>query len=197
MVNLRSETSRRQQILDAAAAVFTDTGYEAASMNDIANAVGVTKPTLYHHFTSKQELLFLVAHPALVDLVQRFRRIIGSNTRAEDRIRHGIVNHVTCYRDHFPHLFLISKEDDSSLQPDHERQMRELRREYQQLWERVLEEGVEKGELRIGGNGRITAFAILGACNWMYKWYDPTGPMSADELGNVFADIVLRGIQVG
>jgi hypothetical protein len=70
----------------------------------------------------------------------------------------------------------------------------ETPRHYQQLWATLLEQGVTTGEVRDDLDVRVTGYAILGMCNWVYRWYNPHGALSAEEVADIFTRLVLEGL---
>jgi hypothetical protein len=70
----------------------------------------------------------------------------------------------------------------------------ETPRHYQQLWAMLLEQGVATGEVRSDLDIKVTGYAILGMCNWIYRWYNPQGTLSAEEIAGIFTTLVLEGL---
>jgi AcrR family transcriptional regulator len=181
---------RRARILDAAVAVFSRRGYRAASMNDVAAHVGLSKPALYHYVSTKQDLLVAVYEEVLDESLASARAIVAAAPSTREAVRRLIVDRAayTCeHRD----LLTICFEEESELPPELAEPILERRRTY----ERIVRDAVE-GHLR--ETGRTLPMAVgtyvnvcLGAANWTYKWFDPAGPRTPRELGEDVAAVLL------
>lgn len=184
---------RREDILQAAAQIFRHKGYHAASMRDIAEAVELQKPSLYHHVSSKQEILLSILDHALDLLIADLTPIVETDQPAPEKLRraiHAYVQRLTGEADLAAVLLLEHR----SLERD-ARQQHVLRRDrFEALWRRILDEGVEAGAFR-PVDIAVTVFAMLGVQNWMITWYRTDGRLSSEELADCFHDLFLRGLQ--
>lgn len=180
----------RARILAAAVEVFSRRGFRAASMNDVAARVGLSKPTLYHYVRTKQDLLVAVYEEVLDESLASARKIVADATSTREAVRRLIVERVayTCEnRD----LLTICFEEESELPPELAEPILERRRAFEDI---VL----EAVEAHLQATGRTPPMAprtyvntCLGAANWTYKWYDPAGPRSPRELGDDIAAVLL------
>ncbi|GAA4878302.1 TetR/AcrR family transcriptional regulator [Actinomycetospora straminea] len=186
---------QRQRILAGAVAVFSRRGYRAASMNEVADQVGLRKPTLYHYVRTKQDLLVAVYEEVLDESLASARRIVAGAPSAREAVRGLIVERVryTCeHRD----LLTICFHEESALPPELAAPILERRREF----ERVVRDAVTA---HLRETGRTLPMSVgtfvntcLGAANWTYKWFDPAGPRSSRQLGEDVAS-VLMGVLEG
>lgn len=181
---------QRQRILAGAVAVFSRRGYRAASMNEVADQVGLRKPTLYHYVRTKQDLLVAVYEEVLDESLASARRIVAGAPTAREAVRGLIVERVryTCeHRD----LLTICFHEESALPPELAEPILERRREF----ERVVRDAVAA---HLRETGRTLPMSIgtyvstcLGAANWTYKWFDPAGPRTSRELGEDVASVLM------
>jgi TetR/AcrR family transcriptional regulator, cholesterol catabolism regulator len=181
---------RRQRILEGAVAVFSSRGYRAASMNDVAARVGLSKPALYHYVRTKEDLLVAVYEEVLDESLRSAQRIVAEAPSTREAVRRLIVERVryTCeHRD----LLTICFHEESALPEELAEPILERRR----VFERVVRDAVEA---HLAETGRTLPMSVgtyvstcLGAANWTYKWFDPSGPRSATELGDDVAAVVL------
>jgi AcrR family transcriptional regulator len=180
-------------IIAAAAKVFSVKGYHAATVQDIAGAVGLLKGSLYHHFRSKEELLYLVIREPIARLYATVEEIVQSDLPAGDKLRRAAAAHVQALHDHFPHLFVYLRESD-----DVQRRFRTATRLspklYEVLWQQILREGVKSGEFRSDVDVKVVSYGLLGMLNWLYKWYRPDGRLSPDQIAKQFAALSLGGL---
>jgi AcrR family transcriptional regulator len=183
---------RRDEVIREAAQLFDQRGYHSTSMQDIAESVGLRKPSLYHYFGSKDEILFWI-HEEFIDLLierQRSRRELQLPTReALQAVMADILELMATHRGHvrvfFEHHRELPEEAYSALVKKRVR--------YQQMVTTIIERGVEDGTLRDVNVG-LAALALFGMCNWAYQWYEAGGPMSTDEIAATFCDFLLNGI---
>jgi AcrR family transcriptional regulator len=181
---------RRRAILDAAVGVFSKRGYRAASMNDVAAEVGLSKPTLYHYVTTKQDLLVAVYEEVLDESLARGRAIVARASSTREAVRDLIVDRVayTCeHRD----LLTICFEEESELPPDLRQPILERRRVYERLVRGAVEDHLRDSGRTLPIAVNVYVNTLLGAANWTYKWFDPAGPRTPRELGEDVAAVLM------
>ena len=95
-----------EEIIAAAAKVFQTKGYHAATVQDIADAVGILKGSLYHHVKSKEDLLYLIVKEPIARIYEQMAEIVASDLPAGDKLRRAILAHLEAFDRHYPHLFV-------------------------------------------------------------------------------------------
>ena len=187
------QTDRRQEIFDAAARIFATKGYEATSIQDIAEAVDILKGSLYYYINSKEDLLFGVIQdvhlPALADL----ERQRNSDGLALDRLRVFVTSHVV-YNARNPTNIAVFFHDFRSLSDQRRETIIQERDQYDSYLRALIEQGQSEGTICPGIDGKLIAFAILGMMNWMYQWYSPGGIKSAEDIAHAFAEMAVRSV---
>jgi len=182
-----------EDIVSAAAKVFRTKGYHAATVRDIAEEVGILKGSLYHHFASKEELLYLVVKEPIAQMYRTIAEIAAADLGATEKLRRAILAHLEAFDRHYPHLFVYLREREAV-----KRRFREMigfsPKEYERCWQRILHEGVENGEFRADLDIRVASYGLLGMLNWSYKWYDPQGRLSIKEVAQEFTALALAGL---
>lgn len=188
-VALRQQ-ARRRELLDAAVAVFSERGYRAASMSDIAAELGMGKASLYHYVGSKEEVLIELYEDVLRENVIAARRIAESERTALQALRELIVDRVayTCRNRELLRVFF---EEEAELPARQQSRLLSVRHEYEGTLAEILARGVAAGEFSLPTTPTIFVNTILGAANWTYKWFQPDGPLSPEELGAQMASILL------
>jgi AcrR family transcriptional regulator len=180
-------------IVSAAAKVFRTKGYHAATVRDIADEVGILKGSLYHHFESKEALLYLVVKEPIAQMYRTMGEIAGAGGAASDKLRRAISAHLEAFDRHYPHLFVYLREREAV-----KRRFREKigfsPKEYERYWQQILREGVENGEFRPDLDIQVASYGILGMLNWLYKWYDPKGRLTVQEVAEQFTALALAGL---
>lgn len=186
-------SKREQEIIAAAAAIFKEKGYQAATTRDIAAAVGIQQATLYYYVKSKEELLYLVVREPIDRLYMQVEAIMKAALPARVKIEQGIMVHLAAFDDNYPHMLVFVQELHNVVQALRDR-LRNFPKRYQSLWEDILRQGVTAGELRPDLDITATALMILGMCNWMFRWYRKGGRLDAQTLAKQYAETILDGL---
>jgi TetR/AcrR family transcriptional regulator, cholesterol catabolism regulator len=180
-------------IVSAAAKIFRTKGYHAGTVRDIADEVGILKGSLYHHFASKEELLYLVVKEPIAQMYRTISEIAAADATAAEKLRRAISAHLEAFDRHYPHLFVYLRERESV-----KRRFREMigfsPKEYERCWQQILREGIENGEFRPDLDIQVTSYGMLGMLNWSYKWYDPQGRLSVREVAEEVTTLALAGV---
>lgn len=183
---------RLREIVDQAADLFDKHGYHSVTMQDVAEQVGLRKPTLYHYVPGKADLLFLI-HREFMDLViarsqsrdgiqmtetQRLLEVMGDILE----LMHSHRGHVRVFFEHYREL------------PERYRaQIARQRDAYESMVADVIQAGIASGEFR-QMDARLTTLALFGMCNWAYQWYRLDGPLRTRDIAYVFWNIFVNGI---
>lgn len=189
----RSAGNRTEEILAAAVAVFAENGYRATSMNDLARAAGLSKPGLYHYVASKEQLLVLLYQTEMEQHLVEERAVIESSTSATESLRRILAQRAT-YSCRQQRLQRIFTEEEAEVPAELMGVIRKQRREREDFLVNVVEDGVAAGEFRLTATPRIAVRAMVGAVNFCYKWFDPSGPKDADQIGSEMADFLVAAL---
>jgi AcrR family transcriptional regulator len=189
---------RRREILAAASRLFRARGLHATGMREIAAELGMTAGNLYYYFPSKQDLLAYCQEATLAELLALVERSAAGRGRAQRparsaamRLREILVGHVVALNQSTPGS--LAHLEIEEVPPGRRKSLLAGRRRYESSLRRLLVEGMRSGELRTV-DPRLATLALLGALNWTVKWFDPSGPKSAREVGESIADLLLAGI---
>lgn len=193
----RTAPQRNEELVNVAATLFRERGYDATSMQEIADEMGILKGSVYHYVKTKEDLLWMVAEPVLLDLVGRAQEILGdSDTPLPDRLTAAMAAHAVCFEDHFPHMFVMTRENGETLSEKRREDLDGLRRKYFQIWREAIVEGQEGGVVRDDIEPSIAVHGIFGMINWMFRWFRPGGRLSARDVASQFALIAIEGLTV-
>ena len=188
----RSAEARREAILTAAATAFVEHGYGATSVDDIADRLGVSKPTLYYHVGGKQELLgasFTLALDAYSDAVED-EAVSGVTGR--ERLHQVVQKYVEITTT--VHGRCLHRVPDVELTPEVRDRLRAVKRKVDARIRDLLREGVRDGSLR-SADIRMSTFAISGAMNSIAQWYSPSGKLSPEEIAERLWDSFAEGLR--
>lgn len=184
--------ARRRDIVATAAQLFETEGFGTTSMERIARAVGLAKPSLYHYFASKDDILFAI-HEEFINLLierqeqravarlsppQELLEVFGDVFDLMDTHR----GHVRVFFEHYRELPVSQQEV-----------IKAKRDAYERSIEAVIVAGNESGELR-GVDPRLVTLALFGMSNWAYQWFRSGGPLTARQIAVQFWDYLMRGI---
>ena len=184
--------STRVDILKSAAAAFRRLGYHGATVEEIAAALHMKKGNLYYYFKNKEEILYACHNYSLDRLNQILDEIERSGLHADDKLRRLIVAFVHTILDelHGTALFL----DLEALSPSHLKAVIVRRDQFDRGVRKVLEEGMSEGTFG-RGDPKLLAFALLGAVNWIPRWFNPEGPATSQEIADYFATFLIEGLR--
>ena len=182
---------RRAEILHAALLAFRDHGYHRTTLEDIADLVGVRKAALYHYFPDKESLLYACHQEGLVEVHRHVAEARQRYTRAPDRLAYLIREHVRVMTDTLEGSSLAFEV--SALSPEHRVEVIGARDRYERALRDIVSQGIAAGDFA-AVDPKIPVFAILGAINWIARWYRPEGSFHATDLGPRFAEQLVGGL---
>ena len=180
--------------MDAAMHLFGKQGYSGTSMRDIASAVGVLPGSLYAHIASKEALLVDIVEDGINRFLAAVRPHVDSRATPAEKLRAMVIAHVAVVADNPERSLVVFHQwrflGDSNIQAAIGK-----RRDYEQAFIGVIEEGMKAGTFRANLNRRIAVLTILGALNWTPEWLSPEGSLSPVDVGGLIADTLLMGVQ--
>jgi AcrR family transcriptional regulator len=183
---------RRAEILRSATAAFRRRGYHGASVEEIARALGMTKGNLYYYFRDKEEILFFCHDYSLDILLKVLARTGRTRGTAEVKLRTLLAAFIHMIIDELHGTALTL--DLQALSPRLLRRVIRKRDRFDRAIRRLVQEGMDQG-LFARGDAKLLTFAMLGAVNWITRWYDPRGAASSDQIAATFADFLVRGLR--
>lgn len=184
----------RADVIAAATKVFSERGYHAASMTEIANVLGIRKPSLYHHVRKKEDLLFAIHEQMIDELIDETMTVFTSSMSPSEKVAGALrvaMSFVGRHRDGVT-VFLAEHRAVSGQRWNELVVKRDF---YEQMVHRIISEGTSNGTF-IDVPPSVAAKAVLAMANWGYTWFDPEGPLTAEEVADTFATIALRGLEV-
>lgn len=187
------QSARRRQIVDEAARLFDERGYHATSMEDIAATVGVRKPTLYHYFSSKDEILRSIHEEFIELLLERQERRARTPLPAVQMLLEMMADILELMETHRGHVRVFFEHHRELAAPAHA-EIAAKRGRYEAMAGELIERGIQEGALRPDVDVRLVTLAMFGMCNWAYQWYRPSGPLGTREVASVFWDALVHGI---
>ncbi|MGB7586358.1 MAG: TetR/AcrR family transcriptional regulator [Terriglobales bacterium] len=176
-----------------AARLFQQQGYDATSMNDVATALKVSKAGLYHHFQSKDEILFELMNHALNITQERVVDRVRGISDPEERLRMLIRLHVDVILSVRDREITVLLHENHPLPPSLRKRINARKKDYVHFVEKVVSE-VQQGRMgRRNVSSRAATFALLGMINWIYQWYKPEGALNSQQIAAHFTEIFFNG----
>jgi AcrR family transcriptional regulator len=182
----------RDEILEAAAQIFSQKGFHAASMQDIAQAVNLKKASLYHHVNNKQEILVAILDQALDLLIERMTEVMARPLSPAEKLRQAMISYLQAMLEH-RELASVLLLEHRSLEPALHARHVPRRDRFEQLWRDLIQEGLEQGVFCCV-NPELAARALLGVMNWTITWFRSEGVLTPEEVATQFADLFLNGL---
>lgn len=183
---------RKLDILRGAAAVFRDRGFDGAGMREIADAIGMAPAALYYYFRSKEDLLYFCQDFSLDRMIAEARAIERERLPAGRKLSAVIAAQLRCMLDEL-HGSSAHLEFHSIPRPKLARIIAK-RDAYESCLRRIVAAGVRSGDFR-KVDVKLVSLALLGAINWTIKWFRPGGPRGAEAIAQVFADVLIHGLE--
>jgi AcrR family transcriptional regulator len=186
-------TDPRQEILRTAARLFQQQGYDGTSMNDVAAALKLSKGGLYHHFKSKDEILFDLMNQAMDITEGRVIKVARGIPDPEERLRAVIRLHIGVVLSQSDWEITVMLHENHPLAPPLRKRINGRKKDYIHFVENLVAEVQRKRKSQAIVNSRAAAFALLGMINWIYQWYKPEGALQEQELAQQYTEIFFAG----
>lgn len=188
---------KRNQVITAATNLFKQKGFEATTLSDIADEVGMDRASLYYYFPSKNEILQEAVAGVTGRNLEMMQGLESSDLSPAERIEHLIHNGLQSFHDNYPQVFVYIQEDMTRISNRDDpwaRTMLKQTREFEEALLRLIEDGVAQGAFRPDLNPVLVAHAMWGMINWTHRWYRP-GQFEPAEIAKEFSAVFLRGIE--
>jgi TetR/AcrR family transcriptional regulator, cholesterol catabolism regulator len=183
----------RQEILRTAARLFQQRGYDATSMNDVAAALNLSKGGLYHHFESKDHILFDLMGGAMDITQQRVVDPVRKIADPELALRTLIRLHIEVVLSVRDREITVMLHENHPLPPALRRKINRRKKEYVHFLVSRIADVQRVKQSKAGISPRAAAFALLGMINWLYQWYKPEGLLKPEDISHEYTAIFFAG----
>ncbi|MCC1497169.1 TetR/AcrR family transcriptional regulator [Alcanivorax sp. 1008] len=183
------DDSPRGKLLSAAARLFRDQGFDRTTVRDIAREVGIQSGSLFHHFPTKEDILFTVMVEVIRFNTQRLQEALAGKSDPVERLRALIRAELQTIIGDTREAMSVLVYEWRCLTPEHQREALALRDVYEQLWMDALEELRRMG--RLSADAFITRRLITGMTSWSSNWFDAHGSLTIDQLTDIILDRVI------
>lgn len=184
---------RWAELIEVATQVFYEKGYDGASLQDIADRLGMLKGSLYYYIQSKEDLLFDVVSTVHRDGLAVIRARADVEGEPLQKLESVIVGHVehTC-RNLVPTAVFLH--EISALPAGRREEVLGSEHAYQGVFRGLIEQAQKQGDVRADLDPRLAALSVLGSTNWVYRWFRPGGAFTPEQIGAELAEMSIRGI---
>lgn len=180
---LRAEVQefKRRRILEEARELFFEQGYEATTLDAIAESLNVTKPFLYSYFRNKSEILNAICEIGITESIAAQEEVLATDLSPAEKLR-LIVERVTSIVIRDQKYVVVYNREEKNLEPAEQKHLMDLRKTFDQRLARLLEEGNAAGEFSVDAP-RMLSVSISGMLTWVATWYRPRAPYTATDVG--------------
>jgi AcrR family transcriptional regulator len=186
------DNATRTRILRAAEKLFSEKGFHGTGMSDIERSVRLGRGAIYYHIGNKETLLFDITIRRIEHLNNYADEVLRLTSEPAEKARllaRAIVHDIADHR----HATRIFYREWQWLTGEYRDRVVAAADRFEQAWVRILDEGAAQGSL--AGRRHLTVKGVLGLFNSIYLWYDPSGPMSPDEIADELVDLLLDGLR--
>jgi len=187
---------RKMEIIRRATEVFEKKGVGNTSMGDIAKSIGIKREALYYYFKNRNDILLEIILPQSENLLSSLKRILAQSVSAEEKLFQAVENHISSFNPGYLEMTVAVREQHfiEGTSPKIER-LKKTWDEYSGLWTHLIADGQESGEFLETVDAKVAAYGILGACNWLSRWYDPEKEISLSSIQSMYGEIFSRGLR--
>jgi AcrR family transcriptional regulator len=186
--------TRRDELLELAATMFAERGLRATTVRDIADSAGILSGSLYHHFSSKEEMVDELLRGFLDWLFERYQEIVATQPNPLERLKGLFMTSFEAIADR--HAQVVIYQDEAKRLSSQERfsYVEERNKEQRKMWLNLLNQGIEEGYFRPDIDVDLV-YRFIRDTTWVsVRWYQPGGPLTAEQVGRQYLTIVLGGI---
>jgi TetR/AcrR family transcriptional regulator, cholesterol catabolism regulator len=179
---------RRQALIDAAAKLFAERGYEQTSIGGLSEATGLAAGGIYHYTSSKEGLLIAICDELLDPLLEQARAIAATDATPDEHLRELLRAWLLHIESHIPHMLVFGQERHTIEREPQWRAVRRKRKAFEQILDGVLVRGEAEGSMAFEDRG-LALLALLGMVNYSPQWLKPGGRRSAEEIADVWCNL--------
>ncbi|SHN38326.1 TetR/AcrR family transcriptional regulator [Cryptosporangium aurantiacum] len=184
---------RWAELFAVATDIFHEKGYEGASLQDIADRLGMLKGSLYYYIHSKEDLLFEVINEVHRQGLENIVALASQPGDPLQKLRNVIVGHIEHMCRHLTGTTVFLHEMES-LPPERQAEILGGEHAYRSVFLDLVSKAKADGLVRDDIDPKLASLAILGSVNWVYRWFRPGGEFTPRHIGEQFADLILRGL---
>lgn len=183
----------RTALVDSALRLFEREGFDRTTLQQIVDGAGLTKGAFYHHFQSKEDVLWQIQNEYLDSQIEAATAIRDGDQSPSEQLRALIRLSLSGVASHRAHVTIFSQER-RHLTGERLESVAHKRGELEALFTDTVQRGIDGGEFRATMTGRVVTFGIIGMCAWAVQWFRPEGRMDIDQVADQLCALVLDGL---
>ncbi|OLO28977.1 TetR family transcriptional regulator [Alkalihalophilus pseudofirmus] len=183
----------KKKIIDAALSLFKEKGFHEVSVRMIAKEAGISNGGFYHHFHSKDELLYQLNDFILTYVMETGKAVAKERESAIEKLESMIRAFIRVFDVYNLEVTIMYREN-HYLAPEYYEKIKQKRDEYQQYIFSILEDGIQAGDIRSNTPLLLNGMAIFGIVNWTYQWYEKNRSISIDNIADVYIDFIFNAL---
>lgn len=191
----RGEGVTRDRIREAAIQLFGERGYPVIGMRDLSEAVGILPGSLYSHISSKEDLLLDIVVSGITAFIDVIQPVVDSDLPADEKMREAIKAHMRVLAQQVDQT-RVTFHQWQYLGDENRAKAVEVRQQYENLFIKIIDDGVAHDSFRRSPHHRLPVLMIAGILGSATEWYRPEGRNSAEEMADAIADQILTGLQL-
>jgi AcrR family transcriptional regulator len=184
--------SMRETILTAAVQLFSEYGYHAAPLRDIARIAGIQAASIYHHYPNKQSLLVEIMEVHMNYLNHHIEHIQHEYTDPEQRLKEAIASHIRLHTIYKAEFFIIDTEI-RALEPENRTRILSLRDAYERHLQQIINDGIQRG-IFSNTDVKVVSYAIIAMCTQVAGWFHSGGRLSVQQVVDIYNHLVVQGL---
>ncbi len=191
---VRRYKDRLREILDVAAKLFSKKGFEATSIQDISDKLGLEKGAIYYWVKSKDEILYHLIDKESKLFLRTVNSLMRKDIQPDEKLKLFIGNHINVLTSNLDRAAVFFNEY-RALPKKWKKKILKLRKNYEAILRNVIEEGQKSGAIRKDISPKIIALAIFGMVNWVFHWFSPQKEFSPQEIARMFSQMIMEGLR--
>jgi AcrR family transcriptional regulator len=191
-------TAKRRELIQAAATVFKEKGYEAATLNDVAERLGADRASLYYYVAGKEELFQEAVRGGVEANLTEVERILKLDETPDDKLRMIVAQLLSSYEQNYPHMYVYIQEDMRKVSSEHSDWAKEMTRQtrrFEAITLKLIKQAIADGRFRDDVPPDLAANALFGMVNWTHRWFKPGKKSSPTDVTDAFWTIFFDGMQ--
>ncbi|MBM9461173.1 TetR family transcriptional regulator [Nocardioides sp. zg-536] len=184
----------RGALIQSALDLFERDGFDRTTLQQIVDGAGLTKGAFYHHFQSKEDVLWQIQNEYLDSQIEAATAIREKDDDPVEQLRALIRLSLGGVESHRAHVTIFSQER-RHLTGQRLETVAAKRNELESLFLDAVQRGIDTGVFRDSLTGRIATFGIIGMCAGAFQWYRPDGRLGIDEIADQFCELILDGLR--
>lgn len=183
----------KQRIINVALSLFEMKGFHQVSVREIARGAGLSNGGFYHHFTSKDELLFEINDFIISHVMESGKRAAQYRETPAEKLEAVLRSFINVF-DVYKQEVTVMYRENHYLAPIYFEKVSKKREKYRHYMLSIIQEGIDVGEIRSNIPLKVKGMAIFGMINWTYQWYEKNHSLTIDEIGDIYIDFIFNAL---